>query len=182
MEVNLDNVGQHWFVMRDLSHSHAKWPAYKLLADKDVEVFTPMQERIRVRNGRRIRVECPVIMDLLFVYATKEEIDPLVGEIKNLQYRYKRGGYLNVMTVSDAEMRRFIQATGSSEQVRYFMPNEITSAMLGRRVRIVGGHLDNCEGRLLLVRGSAKKRLLIELPGLLAAGVEVDKDYIQLID
>ena len=46
---------------------------------------------------------------------------------------------------------------------------------------IVGGRLDGYEGRLKTTRGSRVKRLIVELPGLLAAGVEVDAQYIRLL-
>ena len=85
------------------------------------------------------------------------------------------------MTVSEAEMNRFIQAVRSTESPRYFMPEEITPSMLGRPIRMIGGSLDGYEGTLLTVRGSKVKRLLVELPGLLTVGVEVDPDYIQFV-
>ena len=50
-----------------------------------------------------------------------------------------------------------------------------------RKIRIIGGRLDGFEGYLLTVRGSKVKRLLVELPTLLAASVEVEPEYIQLI-
>ena len=53
--------------------------------------------------------------------------------------------------------------------------------MLKRKIRIIGGPLDNYEGFLLTVRGSKVKRLLIELPTFLAASVEVEPEFIQLI-
>ena len=44
------------------------------------------------------------------------------------------------------------------------------------------GALDGIEGLLLKIRGSGKKRLLVELPGILAAAVEIrNADYIQLL-
>ncbi len=46
--------------------------------------------------------------------------------------------------------------------------------MYGRKIRIEGGPLSGYEGRLLTTRGSKVKRLLVELEGFLAVGVEVD--------
>ena len=37
------------------------------------------------------------------------------------------------------------------------------------------------EGRLLSIRGSRVKRLIVEIPGLLVAAVEVDPEYIRLL-
>ena len=64
---------------------------------------------------------------------------------------------------------------------RYFLVEELTSAMYGRMIRIEGGPLDGYEGRLLSIRGSRVKRLIVEIPGLLVAAVEVDPEYIRLL-
>ena len=53
--------------------------------------------------------------------------------------------------------------------------------MYGRRVRIVGGALDGYEGRLLSLRGTRVRRLLVEIPNLLTAAVEVSPEYVQLL-
>jgi hypothetical protein len=53
--------------------------------------------------------------------------------------------------------------------------------MCKRRIRIVGGNMDGYEGKLLSVRGSRVKRLLVELSTYLVAAVEVNPEYIQLL-
>ena len=78
-------------------------------------------------------------------------------------------------------MERFIRAVHASALPKYYLPEEITPEMYNRPIRIVGGLLDGYEGTLLTTRGSKVKRLLVEIPHLLAVGVEVDLDYIQLI-
>ena len=85
------------------------------------------------------------------------------------------------MTVSNEEMDRFIYAVETSNAPVYFSPDEVTIAMLGRRVRIFGGPLNGYEGNLLAIRGSKQKRLLIDLCGILYAAVEVNPDFIQLV-
>ena len=73
-------------------------------------------------------------------------------------------------------MTRFIRAVSSSENPKYFMPGELTEAMCGRAVRII------YEGNLLKIRGSRIRRLIVELPNFITAGVEVQPEYIQFID
>ena len=58
---------------------------------------------------------------------------------------------------------------------------EITPAMRNRKIRIIGGPLHGYEGSLVTVRGTTVKRLLVELPMLLAAAVEVEPEFIQLL-
>ena len=53
--------------------------------------------------------------------------------------------------------------------------------MRQRQVAIIGGPLDGYTGTLVTVRGSRRKRLLVEIPMLLAAAVEVEPEYIRLM-
>ena len=171
-----------WFVLRDLKRANAKNPAYKLLGERGFEVFTPMRWRVVTRLGRRVREEVPLIQDLLFVYAGRECLDPVIEQLDTLQYRYVRGGtYRDPMRVRDNDMERFIRVVRSTETPRYYLPEELTPAMYGRKIRVVGGPLDGCEGSLLTVRGSKARRLFVEIPALLAVSVEVNPDYIQFI-
>ena len=171
---------KRWYVMRDLKRSNAALPAYKQLAALNIELFTPMKQRLTVVGGKKIRKEVPFLQDLLFVYAMREELDAIVQSIPTLQYRFIKGGrYCEAMTVRNREMERFIHAIRNTDNPRYYSPEEITPAMQGRRVRIVGGPLDNYEGCLLTVRGSRSKRLLLEIPNLISTGIEItDCDYV----
>jgi len=177
------NEDTHWFVMRDLKRPNAKLPAYKLLSDANFEVFTPKKRQLKQnKQGKRVIEEVPFIQDLLFVRATRRDLDPIVHKTSTLQYRYARGGnFNNPMVVPDREMSRFINAVLTSNSPQYYHPNEITPIMHGRKIRIVGGPLDNYEGTLLTTRGSKIKRLLVELPNFLFVGVEVNPDFIQFI-
>lgn len=170
-----------WYVMRDLKRANAKHHAFQLFQEKNIEVFTPMKSRLRVIGGKKVRQEVPYIPDLLFVRENREILDAIVEEISTLQYRWLRNKYREPMTVSDAEMERFIRAVSASEMPKYYLPEEITPEMLNRTIRIVGGPLDGYEGTLLTTRGSKVKRLLVEIPQLLAVGVEVNPEYIQFI-
>ena len=169
-----------WFVMRDLKRCNAKQPAYKLFKDLGMEVFTPMVWKLSVKHGKRCREEVPFIQDLLFVNGTRLAVDPIVEKYNTVQYRYLRGGYKIPMTVRESDMQRFIHAVQSSENPCYYTPEEISSDMIGRKVRIVGGPLDGYEGYLQKIQGAHVKRLFVELPSLLAAAVEVQPEYIQL--
>lgn len=128
-------------------------------------------------SARRFRF----IQDLLFVHETQKNLDSVVEKTPTLQYRWLRKTWREPMTVADADMQRFIHAVSVSESPKYYLPEEITPAMYGRKIHIVGGPLNGYEGSLITVRGSKIKRLLVELKGFLAVGVEVNPEYIQLI-
>lgn len=170
-----------WFVMRDLTRPNAKQPAYKLLDGLNIRTFTPMVWKLMLNHGKRERRQMPFIHDLLFVYASRAVLDSVVETTPMLQYRYLRGGYKMPMTVRAADMQRFMHAVRFSSSPQYYRPDEVTPAMRNRRIRIIGGNLDGYEGSLITTRGSKVKRLLVEIPMLLAATVEVETEFIQLL-
>jgi transcription antitermination factor NusG len=167
-----------WFVMRDLKRRNARLPAYKLFDNLKIRFFTPMVWKLVTRHGKRVKEEVPFIQDLLFVHGTRQTVDPVVEKYGTVQYRYVRGGYKVPMTVREADMQRFIHAVESTENPRYYKPEEITPDMVGRKVRIADGPLDGYEGHLQKIQGAHAKRLFVEIPNLLAAAVEVQPEYI----
>ncbi len=171
-----------WFAMRDLKRANAKMPAYKLLQEMGFEVFTPMTQKVTLKNGKRIREQVPYLHDLLFVYDTRDALDPIVAKTQTLQYRYRRGAYCDPIVVRTEDMNRFIHAVRLSQEPRYFLPEEITKSMLGRRIKIVGGALNDYEGRLLSIhkRGHTKS-ILVELPHFLYVGIAIDSGFIEFI-
>lgn len=168
--------------MRDLKRANAKLPAYIQLKEEGFEVFTPMKWEIFNASGRRERRYVPFVRDLLFVHSTRADLDPTVNATPTLQYRFVKGGaYGEPLTVRAKEMDRFIRAVSSDLTPCYFNPSELTPSMYGRPIRIVGGPLDGYEGRLLSVKGMRKRRLIVELDGLLKVAVEVQPDFITLL-
>ena len=183
MPKELVTTDKCWYALRDLKRSNALLPAFMQLRLMGVEVFTPTRWRMVVRGGKRERREVAVMHDLLFAYDTREALDPIIAKISTLQYRYKKGGkYCEAIVVSDDDMARFIDAVRASDEPRFYTPEELSILKCGQRIRIVGGQMNGCEGTLLSVRGSKFKRLLVELPNLLAVSVEIkDNEYIQIV-
>ena len=177
---------KQWYVLRDLRRQNAKERAYQVLCDckYNIErVFTPTVEKVIKNHGRKEVRTVPFVSDLLFVYDSREHLDEIVESIPLLIYYFARGGgYNNPVFVSDDQMAAFHHAVGQlPDKVQYFTPEQVSPAIYGRSIRIIGGPLDGYEGRLMSRRGSRKKHLIIELDGLLSAAIEVEADYIQLL-
>ena len=85
------------------------------------------------------------------------------------------------MIIRDKEMEQFKKAVESSKVPQFYRPQEVTPDMRKRKIRIIGGNLDGYEGYLVTVRGSKVKRLLVELPTLLATSIVVNPEYIQFL-
>lgn len=178
---NSDSSSQlHWFAMRDLKRPNAKIMAWQDLTQKGFTVFTPMKWVTTMVRGKRIRREIPYVPDLLFVRATRAELDPEVESTPTLQYRYAIGSKATPITVRDAEMNRFVTAVSNAPDTKYYLPKELTPEMLGREILIIGGPLEGYRGTLLSLRGTRTRRILVELPGIITAAVEVSPEFIQL--
>lgn len=178
----MESSEKQWFVMRDLKRRNSNTLAYHELKKAGLEVFTPMTQMIMTIGGRRQKREVPVIQDLLFVHEIKDTLDRYVSKYPTLQYRYLAGKTIDrPMTVRAEEMDKFIFAVSSTDTPIYYRPGELSDAMYGKEVRIVGGLFDRYEGRLLSVKGMRKRRLIIELHNLITAAVEVEPEFIQII-
>lgn len=173
---------KQWFVMRDLKRRNSNTLAIHDLKSAGMEVFTPMTQMIMYIGGRRQRRTVPMIQDLLFVHESKEILDSFVQKLPSLQFRYVLGkSKQEPMTVRNEEMEKFIFAVSKTEAPLYYKPGELTNSMYGKNVRIIGGMFNEYEGRLLSIKGMRKKRLIIELQGLIAAAVEVEPEFIQIL-
>ena len=173
---------KQWFVMRDLKRRNSHSLSVHDLAKVGLEVFTPMTQMVMKIGGRLQRRKVPVIQDLLFVHEAKNILDPIVERLPMLQYRYQRGKSKDEpLTVRNEEMERFMFAVGNTDTTIYYKPGELTNSMYGKLVHIHGGHLDGYEGRLLSVKGMRKRRLIVELPGLMSAAVEVAPEFIHFV-
>lgn len=179
--MNLPDDSEQWFVMRDLSRPHSHNPMYRVLADEGYNVFTPMIRKIGVERGRRVNKDVPFIHDLVFVKSSRSSLDIAVERHANLQYRYVIGAYCKPMVVSESDMDTFIAIVGTINNPRYYRPEEITPQMIGAPVRLLAGPMAGYEGRLLSLRGSRKKRLLVQLPGIISAAIEVEPDTIEIL-
>lgn len=178
----MDSSEKQWFVMRDLKRRNSNSLTIHDLAKAGLEVFTPMTQMVMKIGGKLQRREVPVIQDLLFIHDSKETLDPIVRCTPTLQYRYQRGKSTAEPTiVRHDEMERFIFAVSNNETPIYYKPGELTESMYGKSVHIHGGRLDGYEGRLLSLKGMRKRRLIVELPGLLSAAVEVEPDFIHIV-
>ena len=82
-----------WFVMRDLGRTSLDKSYYKLFKDNGFEAYTPLKWQLVVKNGKRSRVQVPVIRDLLFVHDVRSRIEAFIQKYSAIQFRYVRGAY-----------------------------------------------------------------------------------------
>ncbi len=172
-----------WYVLRDLTRPNAKMPGYLQLRNEGIEVFTPMRTVFILRQGHKIKQQKPLIHDLLFVHSTRAELDPVIENTSTLQYRYIKGrAYCDPLTVDELSMNRFIAAANARETPRYYTLEELSGLHFGKKIRIISNDiLNGYEAELISIRGGRKKKILVQLPGLLSVEYEVQPDYIQFL-
>ncbi len=143
--------------------------------------FLPTKDSVSESYGRKVCVKVPVISNLIFVYSNPAELAPIMSENSRFQFIYKRGGRENEsIVVPDREMEDFIKAVENSSKPLYFPPGELNMSK-GTRIRIIGGLLDGMEGIFLKVKGARSRRLVVEIPGMIAVAVEVEPDLVQIL-
>lgn len=167
--------------MRDLKRANAKLPAYKQLLNEHFEVFTPMKEQLSVHGGKRTREEVPFIQDLLLFMIPRKLLIRLWKSIP----RYSIVSRREVVTKSDD--CRWCGHGAVHTCCKCVEKSEILSSWRIDTLYVRTAHpycrrpLDGYEGKLLTVRGSKTKRLLVELPEFFSVGVEVNPEYIRLL-
>lgn len=163
-----------WFVMCDQKRRNATEPAYKMLERIGFEVFTPLTRKVVGRGKNKKVVEIPFIVDLLFVHSTREKLDPVEERTPTLHYRFKKGGaYREALVVREDDMNRFIHAIQNTEIKEFFGIDEVPKEIIGSKAIIHGGPLDGYNVTLRKLRGSYKKHIFVELPGLACTELEL---------
>lgn len=131
---------------------------------------------------RKVKVERPIIPDLLIVYASEENLSPYIDVNGKLHYRIIRGSGGKKMIVKDSEMERFLRAASVASSIDYYTPEDFSPKRIGKPIKIIGGQFDGEEGILVRVEGRTRKRLVVRLPNLFVAVIELkenEKDIIK---
>lgn len=153
------------------------------LREHKVRCFVPKHYVIKTVQGRKVRSLQPAVANLVFLYASWNEVIELKQSLDYLQIQTqviqkKR----RVMVVPDAEMEQFIKVAEQQEaDVCYYRPGELQAAE-GQPVRVIGGNFNGVKGRLMKIIGKRQKRVVIELDSLLALAITVENpEYLEII-
>ena len=163
-----DKDSEIWYAMRA---TYRREPdAMRLLEKENLGCFVPMQYKISIKKGKKIRVLVPVVHNLLFVHARPSELKRVKSQVAYLQYiTDTRSG--QKIIIPDNEMQRFIAVAGSySDHLLYFQPDELNLSK-GTKVRIIGGDFEGQEGIFLKVKGARDRRVVIAIQGFIAVAM-----------
>ena len=157
-----------WYAMRA---TYRREPdAVRLLGKENMDCFVPMQYKVTVKKGKKVRILVPVIHSLIIVLACPSALKRVKSKVTYLQYiTDTRSG--EKIIIPDNEMRRFIAVAGTySDQLLYFQPEEVNLSK-GTKVRITGGDFEGQEGIFLKVKGARDRRVASEIQGVIAGAM-----------
>lgn len=170
-----------WYVMRAYKNEAKAEEA--LSGEYGLPFFIPKQYVIRTYHGKKTRVLVPVIASLVFVHASRNELNEFKLRYPFLQYvMLRRSTGMEYMKVPEKEMDNFIRvATQTEESLTYYQSEEINFKP-GARIRMIGGPFDGTEGYFVKVQGKRNRRLVVKLDGLMAISAEVEPDFVQVVE
>ena len=179
LKIEPEKETETWFAMRA---TYRREPdAMRLLEKEKLGCFVPMQYKICIKKGKKIRILAPVIHNLLFVHARPSDLKRVKSKVTYLQYiTDTRSG--QKIIVPDIEMQRFIAVAGTyNDHLLYFRPEELNLSK-GTKVRITGGEFAGQEGIFLKVKGARDRRVVIEIRGVIAVAMTtLHPDLIEVI-
>lgn len=168
-----------WYAMRA---TYRREPdAMRLLEEEHLGCFVPMQYKIVMKRGKKIRALVPVVHNLLFVHACPSDVKRVKSRVSYLQYiTDTRSG--RKIIIPDVDMQRFIAVAGTyNDHLLYFQPDELNLSK-GTRVRITGGDFEGHEGIFLKVKGARDRRVVIAIQGVIAVAMAtIHPDLIEVI-
>ena len=149
-----------------------------------LSAFVPLQYTVKTVRGQKQRALVPAITGMIFVKGTLDELKDYIQKAHYPVY-LKKSTFSNkedYLTVPTHAMEEFIAVTESHEEhVTYFRPEEI-SLQAGDKIRIKGGFYDGKEGTIIRIKGKRNKHLVVQIPGILVAAVELSPEIVQLDD
>lgn len=171
---------QAWFALRATYSRELK--IRTLLEEKGVRAFVPMIWRKIEKNGKQIRTLVPAVSSLCFVCWTRGSLDAFIrsfGDRRPVNYYWDRTAG-RPLIIPDKAMEDFISVASTMDEDLIYLKEINPKLREGQMVRVKEGPFKGIEGRIVRIRKS--RRILVELPGMLAvASTYVDPQMIELI-
>ena len=140
---------------------------------------TESLKRMRKNPSRRL---VPAVGNLCFAYSTKAELEDFIrgyGETSPVHFYWDRTAN-KPLTVPEKAMNDFIAVSSTLDEDLIYI-TEITSKLReGQTVKVKEGPFKGVEGKVVRIRKS--RRILVELPGMLAvATTYIQPEYLEII-
>ena len=168
----VQKANHEWFVLRVTYNRTQK--AHGIISTYDVQSYMPMHYVIKNEIGKKKRILQPLLPNLLFVYATREQANELVkkrnDEPSFIKYYLDKtkplesNGKHPPLIIPFNSMINFIKVTSTdSEHVR-IVTEQQCNYKSGDIVRIIEGEFKGVEGKIARITG--QQRVVVEIEGL----------------
>lgn len=170
-----------WYVLR-VSYSR-ELKIKSILDERGVRTFVPMTWKKTEVNGKIQKKLIPAVNNLCFVYWTDSGVEDFIrsfGEKSPVHYYWDRTTS-RPLTVPDKAMSDFITIASSMDEDLIYITEINDKLRVGQTVKVRSGSFAGVEGKIVRIRKS--RRLLVELPGMLAiASTYVRPEDVELLD
>ena len=155
-----------WFVLR-VSYSR-ELKIKEILDKRGVRTFVPMMWKKVEMEGNTQKKLVPAVSNLCFVFWTKADIDAFISEFgdKSPVHYYWDRTSSRPMTVPSKAMDDFVKVASSLDEDLVYMTEISDKLREGQTVKVRSGAFAGVEGKIVRIRKS--RRLMVELPGMLA--------------
>lgn len=146
------------------------------------ESFVPLKYVVKTVRGQKQRALVPALSGLIFVKGTLEALKDYTQQ-SHFPIYLRKSAFSNkeeYLTIPTKAMEDFMAVTEHREEhVTYFRPEEI-SLQEGDRIVIKDGLYEGREGVIMRIKGKRNKHLVVQIPGMLLAAVELSPEMIEL--
>lgn len=171
-----------WFVLGSLSRGQ-ELKIRDEFRRESFDCFVPLRYEVKTVKGHRERTMVPALSGLMFIKGTLEDLKEALKFRKHGLF-LRKSTFTNkeeYLTISDHDMQNFIAVTEKAgEKITYYSPDEI-QLRPGDKIRVSGGLYDGREGIIMRVKGKRRKQLVVSIPGILIASVEMEPELVQLV-
>ena len=165
-EHSSEGVPLSWYVLR-VSYSR-ELKVQQRLDEEGVRSFVPMVWRKKEVAGKTTRILVPAVSNLCFAYSTRERLLSFFtsyGDASPVHFYWDRTSN-SPLVVPEKAMEDFITVASSLDEDLIYL-TEINSRLReGQKVIVKDGPFKGVEGKVVRIRKS--RRVLVELPGMLA--------------
>ena len=148
-----------------------------------LEAFVPLKYHIKTIKRQKHRALVPAMPGLMFAKGTLDQLQEYIQNHAHFNVYLRKSTFSNkedYLTVRNKDMEDFIAATEDHEaHITYFRPDEI-NLQAGDRIRVKGGIYDGKEGIVMRIKGKRNKHLVVQIPGMLVAAIEIEPELVEL--
>ena len=170
-----------WFVLRVTYSRELK--IKDALDKRGVSTFVPMMWKKVEKEGNTRKMLVPAVSNLCFVFWTKADIDAFISEFgdKSPVHYYWDRTSSRPMTVPSKAMDDFVKVASSLDEDLVYMTEISDKLREGQTVKVRSGAFAGVEGKIVRIRKS--RRLMVELPGMLAvASTYINPNDVEILN